>query len=78
MWTIKIEVKGNTFDWVKQLIAREAKLIASATDYRTLGHASGGDGGYVDVKVTCPVEQQIKQLRADADALEAKLQSGEL
>ena len=78
MWTIKIEVRGNTFDWVKQLVAREAKLIASEKDYRALGHSSGGDGGYAHIEVTCPVEQQIKQLRADADALEAKLQAGEL
>ncbi len=83
MWEITITAYAGSFEGLKRVVADECKRVAAAKDHRQLNTSwGGGMGGSMSgvgasLKVTCPVEERIKQLRADADALEAKLQSGE-
>ncbi len=76
-----LRFEGKDFANLKYIAERILKDISKARNYKELPVAgAGGYGNYANdfaysVEYTCPDEQRIANLRAEADQLEAKLKS---
>lgn len=76
-WTLEITLRGESFKLVQQVGDNIFKQILAAGNHRELPIAGAGTGGYsYNVRCVTPVEQQIMDLRRNADELEEKLRAG--
>ena len=80
-WTMKIDLYGESFKALQGIAEEILGAVAQARSFKELpigGSSSGGGLGVgYSVTYTCPVETRIKQLRLEADELEASLQKSE-
>lgn len=82
-WTITVKIKAYDFNSLKSAFARAAADVSAARTPSDLsmnwGNSTGSTPGHNEVtcnsEYSCPDEDRIKMLRAEADSLEAKLRS---
>jgi hypothetical protein len=77
-WSLDFHACADSFGNLKAVVKELADRVAEATSYKDIEFSafsdSGGNCGSLSVK--SPIEAQIKELRQEADDLEAKLKAG--
>ena len=77
MWKLKVEIECPTYECVQAMVIKELKRITAAKSvkdiYACYAWGGGSGSGSVSVSITSPVHERIKQLREEADKLEAEL-----
>ena len=80
MWKLKVEIECPTYECVQAMVVKELKRITAAKSVKDIyacyawgGGMGNGGSGSVSVSITSPVHERIKQLREEADKLEAEL-----
>jgi hypothetical protein len=80
-WTMTVILFGDTFPLLQGVAKNIFDQVAKAESYKempVMGSGGGGPGtnaGY-SVEYSCPVEHRIKELRREADELEASVKAG--
>lgn len=85
-WTLAVNIRTSSFESMKNAIAQVFHRLEQANHYKEFNMAGGGGGGggggpghnavlstSFDVSLHCPIEDEIAELRRQADMLEQSI-----
>lgn len=79
-WTMNIDLRGGSFEDLQYIAKEILNKVIKAKSFKQLPVSGGGGSGHdpndgfsYSVTYSCPVEERIRQLRKEADELEAQL-----